>query len=414
MLVPRPTRILTIHALLALLWASLLSYALHAFHDDPASFFFNPHSDASLRLSQSRQQDVDERLRTILSSPPRPPSSHDVPTPAHWPKRLCLGIVSDTKKRKHDEVSLMRTLASLTMDLSPSERQSMHVIVLLSGIPGQEAGHFAFGKGYMTSLVDEVLVYQREAEDGQDGNGNGNGGNLTDTMGPLYREVGYGNRGEGLVERARLDQGVLVEACRGTQATYMALVEPDVVVVRDWYARLVRALSVVEHAARLIGEGWVYLRLFHYPESQWVWKAETWVGLSVKWMVVYMSGVVLGMGLYRWGFHRKGAGLRSVWGESMPWLSLAVWIPVFVRLFLLMGGLAGVKHHAAPWGAGGVREMMQEGCCGHGVVFPGDMLGEYQELFRQPPFEVPIPTLLDRLAEEKALSKWGMDPSLLV
>ncbi|KAK1753713.1 hypothetical protein QBC47DRAFT_47203 [Echria macrotheca] len=401
-------RLLALHAAVAVSWVLLLLYCQRVFFDDPASYFFDPHGPRAQQLATARQAEVAAHIGAVVDLHNGTlPTGRPVPFINHWPKRVCVGIVSDSQKRKHDEASLSRTLASLKAGLSDDEKDSMHIVVLLSARKAEN--HFAFGKSWLPRLADQVLVYREH----------GSGTNVSDGT---YHEVEYQvnggkpPRGQSTAERTRLDQSVVMEACREMQASYMALVEPDVVARREWYVALWTALVQIEAAARRGGVDWAYLRLFHPAEGRWTLARADWVFHSVKWAVIYSLAVVGGFGLHRWGCHKKGApggGSKMLLQEALPMLSLGVWIPVFIKLLVLAGGLMAFRRHYLP-AAGTVRDMAQDSCCGHGVVFAHARLHEYVGTLRRPPFDFSLPTMLDRLAERRGASRWTIDGSIIL
>ncbi|KAK0724846.1 hypothetical protein B0H67DRAFT_117170 [Lasiosphaeris hirsuta] len=398
-------RVLALHALLGIAWVSLATYCQAAFFDEPSSFFFNPQSEPGIKLSRTREAEVAAHL-TLLQSD-RPTAS--IPRQTHhlkkWPKRLCLGILSDTKKRHHTEASLTRTLASLVHGLTPDDRESMHIVVLLATKSPTE--HFAFSKPWLPQIADEILVYHPNASAGLDP--------LESPYHAVEFEVNHGTppRSKSSIERSRLDHSVLLEACRATQASYAAVIEPDFVATRDWHARLTAALPYVDRAARSRGDDWVYIRAFDTPKPTWNLGVNEWMGYTRTLLPLYAVLVVIGVGLYRWGFHRKGASPKALWQDSLPWLTLGLWIPVFARLYVMAGGAETMRHHFKPYPSG-VKEMMREGCCGHGVVFQQRHLEEFQGIFRSPPYDLPVAAILDKMADDRGLSKWGIDPSIML
>jgi len=401
-------RVLALHAGAAILWALLLVFCSRNLYDDPSSSFYDPLSEASLRATRARQAEVDQYLNKVAlgvgvddaESRQRRPQQ-DL---SRWPKRLCLGVVSNPSRRDHGEDSLMCTLSSLRSGLTLDDRESMHVAVLLAS--ESPANHFAFGQPWLSKLADEVLVYRGRGEH-------------SDIPAAIYHEVDWEvNRGSPPRSRTpteglRLDYSVLLEACRATQASYVALVEPDFVATGDWYTRLVEALAVANKLERDTGDDWGYIKLFYHLDARYVWRNDDWVVCTLKWVLGYTFGLVAGVGLYRWGYHRKGASMKALWQDSLPLLSLALWIPLFARLFFVAGGVDALRHHFQPY-VGGVREMVHGGCCGHGVLLHPRHAGEFLQAFKTPPFDSSAATLLDELTGETGLTKWGMDPSIVL
>ncbi|KAK0649085.1 hypothetical protein B0T16DRAFT_409388, partial [Cercophora newfieldiana] len=100
-----------------------------------------------------------------------------------------------------------------------------------------------------------------------------------------------------------------------------------------------------------------------------------------------------------------------LWQESIPLLSLVVWVPLFVRLLVLAGGIQTFQHHFWPY-VGGVREMVRESCCGHGAVFQQRHVEELMDMFRSLPYDIKPKEILDHLAANRGLWRWVMDPTI--
>ena len=402
-------RFFALHAGAAILWVSLFRFCYSNLFDDPSSYFFDPRSELGLRVAQARMAEVDHQMgKVILAVENGEPDNLQLQKngPTRWPKRLCLGIVSDPRKPSQDEDSLMRTIVSLTGNLPANNRESMHITILLAAEP--QSNHFAFGKPWLSKLVDEVLVYREEDYyNGTSANVNG------------YREVDFDvNHGEATqrdfsVKRSRIDQAILMDVCRETHASYVALVEPHFVAIRDWHARLVSALAFVNKAARSTGGDWAYIKLFDHSQSQWRLRNHDWVLKSMSWSLEYVAAVLTGAGLRRWAFHKKRVSVKVLWQDSLLLLSLVVWVPVFVRLLDLAGGMDSFQHHFWPY-VGGVREITREGCCGNGVILQRRHLEEFERIFRSPPYDSQAAEILDQVGREKGLSRWVVDPSIML
>ncbi|KAK0649086.1 hypothetical protein B0T16DRAFT_389216 [Cercophora newfieldiana] len=212
------SRILALHAGTAILWVLLLVFCRRNLFDVPSSYFFNPRSGPGLRVSDARKAEINRHLEEISF-----PDEHSDGEgkeiqrfgPRRWPKRLCLGIVSDPKKANHDEISLARTLASLKRELTSNDRESMHVAILLA--TKSPTDHFAFGTTWLPKLVDEILVY-----------GEVNQENTTIPGIPgrqKYNQVDPGMAhgvpawGAPSISNARLEQLVILDMCYRTQAS---------------------------------------------------------------------------------------------------------------------------------------------------------------------------------------------------
>ncbi|KAK0611336.1 hypothetical protein B0T14DRAFT_464421 [Immersiella caudata] len=399
-------RILAFHSGAAILWVLLLRFCYRNLFDDPSSNFFDPLSDDGLRVSRTRISAVNRYLEATLFDTVAEQDSDQpkMPILRRWPKRLCLGIVSDPTRHGHDEDSLTRTLSSLRSGLTSNDRESMHMVILLA--TESRTDHFAFGKPWLPRLVDEVLVYGRSNED-----------NTTIPGLQTYTEVDTDSnliapaQREASQERYRLGHSVLFEACRRTQASYLALVEPGFVATHDWHSRLASAFTQANKAARTTGGDWAYIKLFYHPTPTWSAPNDSWTTRMVKWTLIYITAVLIGTGLSKWGFYRRKVTARSLWQESMPLLTLVVWVPPFVGLFYMAGGAHAFQLHFWPY-VGGIRELSQEVCCEHGMAFQQRHFEDVTKMFKALPSDLEVADILDQLAATRGLSRWVMDPAI--
>ncbi|KAK4442609.1 hypothetical protein QBC34DRAFT_225077 [Podospora aff. communis PSN243] len=396
-------RLFAFHVGAALLCVLLLRFCYRNLFDDPTSYFFDPLSDDGLRVSQTRIAEVDRYFQAVHFDQ-RSDQDRDQPQKPilrRWPKRLCLGIVNDPTRPGHDELSLARTLASLRSDLTTNDRNSMHMIALLAA--ESRSDHFAFGKPWLPRLVDEVLVYGKSSED-----------NTTLPGLHAYTEVDgdvpKAHR-EAPNERYGLDHSTILEACRRTQAVYVAVVESGFVATSDWHPRLVSAVTQANKAARTTGGDWAYIKLFYHPTPQWSPPKDSWPTRALEWTSMYIVAVLGGVGLIKWGFYRRKITMKDIWQESMPLLTLVVWVPVFVGLIYLAGGAHTLQLHFWPY-VGGIRELSREACCEHGMAFQQRYLEEVAVVLGVLPSDLGIANVLDHLAVERGLSRWVMDPAI--
>jgi hypothetical protein len=177
--------------------------------------------------------------------------------------------------------------------------------------------------------------------------------------------------------------------------------------------RLVSALTQANKAARDTGGDWAYIKLLYHATPAWSSAGDTWISKSVRWALGYVFTILIGAGLCRWGFHRKRVSAKTVWQDSLPLLSLVVWVPIFVRLLVLAGGIGTFQLHFWPH-LGGLSEMMQGSCFENGVVLQRRHVGELIKMLRSPLFDVTVAGILNRLAVARGLTKWVMDPSIIL
>jgi hypothetical protein len=310
-------------------------------------------------------------------------------------KLLCIGIPSINRTTQS---FLASTVATLSDTLTPEERASIRIVVLLAD--KSPSKHFAYGQEWLEPLVDEVLLY------GEPPNGS-----------TAYRRIPFdlkeGNiRGDTRVENMRLDHSALVETCRQHDYPYFALVEDDIVAMRDWFPRFKKGLAFVEKTTEETKREWIYLRLF-YSEILMGWNNEEWLSYSKVICLVYSAVLILF--LVGRKYVRKGIS-TSVSPHAQRYLGALIfglWLPALIALYFLSGRLSANRLNPFGMSAShGAREMPHYGCCAQGLILPHRHLEGFQALLRDPPYEFPGDMILEGYAEDRGLVKWALEPSV--
>ncbi|KAK3681367.1 hypothetical protein B0T22DRAFT_473268 [Podospora appendiculata] len=397
-----------VNAVFWLIWGLLFATSYFTSYDDPSSLFYNADRAYEQRFSRLRAAEAD----VFLSHVPPKPAPTTTPTPAADNNLLCIGIPSVNRTT---ESFLAYTLATLTDNLTPPERASIHIVVLLADRMPEK--HFAYGAAWLETLADEILLYGTPPP-------TANTSTIYHTI-PLNLHDGQ-PRGPGRVENMRLDHSALVEACRNRGARYFALVEDDIVASRAWFARLRKALPYVEQQAARTGRDWIYLRLF-YSEIFMGWNSEEWLTYAETIVLVYVVVLLAFLETLRrrrrWAVWRKaGSGGGSGGGgvdvsryTMAAALVFGLWMPALIVLYFLAGRLSVNRLNplSAVFANGaGVREMPRYGCCAQGLVFPQRQLEGFQALLRDPPYHFAGDQILEGYADDKGLVKWALEPSV--
>ncbi|PTB62114.1 glycosyltransferase [Trichoderma citrinoviride] len=375
-----------INAVFCSLWIILFVFSSFFSYDDPSSIFFNAERAYKQRFSSVRAAEADAYIRN-------PPARVIPNKPVD--KLLCIGIPSVNRTT---ESFLSSTIATLSDTLTPEERASIRIVVLLADKSPSE--HFAYGQPWLEPLVDEVLLY------GEPPMGSS-----------VYRRIPFdlkeGNtRGDGRVENMRLDHSALVEACREQEYPYFALVEDDIVTTRDWFPRFKKGLAYVERKTEETKKEWIYLRLF-YSEILMGWNNEEWLSYSKVICLVYTA--VLVMFLVGRKYVRVGVS-SSVSPHAQRYLAallFGLWLPALIALYFLSGRLSVNRLNPFRLSAlHGAREMPHYGCCAQGLVLPQRHLADFQVLLRDPPYDFPGDMILEDYAEARGWVKWALEPSV--
>lgn len=371
-----------------LVWAFLFICCFFNSFDDPTSIFYSKTRAYRTSFSDIRIAEADRFIASLnaTSSSNRPPEEQD--------RLLCIGIPSINRTTQS---FLTHTLGSLVDNLTPQERGSIVIAVLLAD--RSPSTHFAYGKPWLSQMADEVLVYNTSKVP------------TDDAYHTIPFDVNGTPRGDGRVENMRLDHSVLVETCRNSGARYFALVEDDVIASRDWFYKLKHGLRFVENQTKRDGKSWLYLRLF-YSELFMGWNLEELLVYMETVFFVYAAVFLIFLVLLR--RRRKSETPKpTVAGQSfsIAALALGLWTPAAISLYFMAGRVT--MDRLSPFPLSGVREMPRYGCCAQGLVFPAPQLEGIQNLLREPPYDFPGDMIFEGYAANKGLSKWALRPSVL-
>ncbi|KAK0737022.1 hypothetical protein B0T21DRAFT_309681 [Apiosordaria backusii] len=390
-----------LNLLFLIAWLSLLFVAYLNSYDDPSSIFYSESRSYEQRYSKIRAHEADIFL---ANPPPKPPLSSSSSS-AEENKFLCIGIPSINRTTQS---FLKHTIGTLVDILTPEERGSIHLVVLLADRPAKK--HSAWGEEWLEKVVDEVLVYDDippPTETGRE---------------KVYKQVPFElvegrTRGVTRVENMRLDHSLLVETCMRNGAEYFVLVEDDVVAGRDWMRQLKRGLGYVEGESKRKGEEWLYLRLF-YSELLMGWNSEEWA-TYLAWSCVVYAAVLVGFLVARgrrWccfgKLGRGGGGGNAHLYRYATAMGFGLWLPALIALYFLSGRVSTSRVNPFMWTSHGVREMMNYGCCAQGLLFPRRQLEGVFKLMRYPPYRFPGDMILEGYAGDHGLKKWALDPSV--
>ncbi|OAA67475.1 Glycosyl transferase, family 54 [Cordyceps fumosorosea ARSEF 2679] len=396
-----------------LLWLAALFWCGRNSFDDPSSIFYDQAAAYTQRYSALRGLEIDAFLANDTRvAAARPPDHHD--------EILCVGVPSINRT---SEGFLARTVGGLVDGLTPAERASLHVVVLLAD--KTPAAHFAYGQPWLTAVVDEVLVYEQAGKD--------------HSALPGYRTIPFEirpdgrRRGDGRVENMRLDHSVLVETCRARGAPYFAFVEDDIVTSPDWYRKFLEGVARLElRTKRAPDRDWVYLRLF-YSEIFMGWNAEEWATYAEVIFLVYAAFIV-GFLVLRGRQRRRLAAAPSGYSPLMSKeepaaarsaqsqrhlqkfnhlsaMVIGLWLPAAIALVFLGGRIT--MRRLSPVPRPGIREMPRYGCCAQGLVIPKRHLPTFYSLLLDPPYDFPGDMMLEGHADQKNLAKWALEPSVM-
>lgn len=382
----------------AILWCFINAY------DDPSSLFFKPSHAFNRVYSAIREDESAEFIYRALLKVVAPDSKVNVTDRRN--ELVCIGISSISGRHS---TSLLHTLGTLSDTLTPEERDSIYIIVLLSN--ENPYMHVAYGEPWLSQLADEVFMY------------NGSlfiGANSPHRKKPseAYSVLPYNMHQEmRLRSRSRktlFDNSMVVEACRHRGAPYFALVQDDVIASRDWFKQLRAAISEVRKRTEKSGRDWFYIRLF-YSEMQIRWSREeglyylSYIG-KVYFLIAAMLYLVVGLHMVLgWyiGANMTPANERAFYHFAA--LVLGTWTPAMVALAFAAGRVT-LHRLTVP---SSVFEMPRYGCCEQGLVFPKEHLQGLHDALHKPPYTSDVHMAIEGYANSNNLAKWALEPSVL-
>lgn len=383
------------------LWIWALTWCRTNCFDDPSSFFFDADNAYTARYSVKRIQQADDFLRLHrlkhLAIDPKAGTQRKSSSAERF---LCIAIPS---ANRGSDVYLSRTLASLIDNLTPEQRDSIIIKVLLA--ENDAAKHISHHYKWLSDLVDEVLVYE-------------SGANPLDEP-PKYttvRNSGKAKRGNNTVQNNRLDHAVLVDSCQTWGGKYTALIDDDIIASPDWFGMLTKgATQVQQHSQRLSYE-WLYLRLFYTDLFiRWTWEEAI---SSVEMIfVLYFAIFVVFLGARRYcricPNEGKGSAklITSQTFNQMCLVVISIWVPALIALYFIAGRMVFNRLTLFPFS--GVREMPKYGCCGQGLVVPQHQLEGLATMLRAPPFDFATDQMVELYADQKNFHKFTLDTSVL-
>lgn len=374
-----------------------LSFSCYA---DPGSFFFNPDKAYTPKFSNVRVQEALQFLESVA-----PPRRSIAPSPelenlskssvsfTRDAPKVCVGIPTWGQRT---EQYLPQTLASLVDALSPEERNSIHIKVLI--VDNAPTKHPAYQTPWLRRLADEVRVYDGLHNQTRVSQSPAEQQTATDPPFHLTKQ-----------QKSASDFSLLADACYESRAPFFALIEDDVITSRDWYDRLIRGATALEGKYREGSRDWLYLRLF-YSETFLGWNNEEWPTYW-RWIfaayAVVASLLILGTRAAAnvWPQHL----LRPANATRQLYLSvLGLWMPLVILLYFLAGRLSmqPMRH--------GLQLMPSYGCCSQGLVFPARHLEKLSQHLLHPPEKNLFPDqIIERWADDESLLKWALVPSVL-
>ncbi|MCJ1411750.1 hypothetical protein MMC19_005842 [Ptychographa xylographoides] len=345
-------------------------YCRSHYSHDPTSAFFDPVHGYDKDYSRFRE----EQAASLIAQANSFLEAH---TPSAEPK-LCLGVATVSRP---DKQYIRSTIGSLFHGLSEAERRAIHFIFFIAHT--DQLDHPIYGEKWVETLPDTLLSYEAN-------------GTELEMIRTWETEKDY--RSKGLY-----DYSYLLQKCYDTGATYIAMVEGDVLAVEGWYARAMAAAELVdEDESSWEGDSssWLYIRMF-YTEAYLGWNSEEWVHY-LGWSFLIFLGLTIFLISAR-AYSRLLQ--RDLSNTTLAVISL-VCLPACILLYFLAGRIS-----MQPL-ARGVHRMDNFGCCSQGFIFARQSVPLVIDRIKHHTMDY-IDMLMEAVADGEGLARWVVVPSLL-
>ena len=360
MIISIPTarkKLVTSPALIALLIYLLVltvtwEYGRRHFLRDPLSIFFNEKRGYEPLYGAQRRHEAEDFIQDAQSLQ-RNPHAPDV-VGNETEARICASFI--TIGRQIREQYLRDALGSFLADLTPAERETVHLKVLFAD-PDPARQHPLYKEGWLHSLVDESYTYF--------------------TAGLSQNDQNYATslaQIQLLNAKTIFDYSLALSHClETTSAPYIAIFEDDILFARGWLAQTLLALQEGElmmadprrrdPEPTRIENGrsnqFLYLRLFNQERSMGWGGRRGFFSNNAHWITL---GIDLPLYLLMRRLRRSPHAARTHIDGWFVAVICGLAVPTFVWLFFAAGKASLVPPKP------GVREEFF-GCCSQALVF---------------------------------------------
>lgn len=335
----------------------------HTFRD-PTSAFFDPSTGYLPAYSTVRFQQADRYINDANTG------AAYTQWKASEKPRMCVGIASVARKGARYFGS---AVGSILEGLSEAERAEMHLILFIAHTNASE--HPAYSEPWLHNVADQVLLYNQTEVD-------------IDHIHDLETDSAkFFAR-----EKALFDYTYLLKACQDVNASFVSMVEDDVLALDGWFHRTLYAVEEADQmtiekgashcecsdgrrnedrSTRRLTRPGLYLRLF-YTEQLLGWNSEEWP--------TYLLGSILTVGVVACilvGIRRCQPKIRPMLPDDTILLLCFVCTPLLIGLYFAAGR---VTMRPIP---DGVHEMSRFGCCSQGFVFPQSRVPDLIHLYEE-------------------------------
>ncbi|KAL2011798.1 hypothetical protein VTN00DRAFT_4516 [Thermoascus crustaceus] len=384
----------TVHVLLVFLFLYLLlvQYARMRCFRDPTSLFFDPNRGYRPAYSTVRAEQANafiDKANSDAAAHKLPQGSHKVAEEKKLEHEkspgLCVGVASIAREGAR---YFKTTVGTVLADLSETERADIHLILFIAHT--DPTRHPAYSERWLHELADTVLLYDPDEVDIE---------HIRGLETDQHAKVS--GREKGL-----FDYAYLLKACYAVNASYVVMLEDDIVALDEWYHRTRDALRIAERQTAAMGASkWLYLRLF-YTEEFLGWNIEEWPIYLFCSLIVIATLAVLLLGTRHYLLIPSTTTRRRFLTNETIFLLCGVCTPLLIALFFAAGRVTMLP--IPP----GVHDMPRFGCCSQGLVFPRsrvpDLLAWYES--RRIGY---VDMLTEEYADLNGEIRWALTPSVL-
>ncbi|KAL8799254.1 MAG: hypothetical protein Q9182_006021 [Xanthomendoza sp. 2 TL-2023] len=289
---------------------------------------------------------------------------------------MCIGIA--TVARPSAQQYVQGTIGSLLHGLREEERRSIYLMPFIAHT--RPTDHPIYREPWLAVLSNRILEYDVSEED--------------------RARLQQFEESHLFRNKSMYDYGYLLQKCHETGASWITMVEDDVLARARWYPEARHALERIR--AEESDGRWLYLRMF-YTEGLLGWNSEEWVrylGWSLVSFLVLLAVLV--------GARIKSSRLQRSLSNLNVIMICFIALPAFIILYFMAGRIS--MQPLAP----GVHKMDRFGCCSQGFVFPRAIVPRLIDRTRKAMHEdYYVDMLLERWADAEHLKRYVLVPSML-
>jgi hypothetical protein len=198
-------------------------YARVNFYRDPTSQYFDPSRAYDRMYTETRIAEADAFINVS--------ATHTFKRMSTAPPFLCIGML--TVARPGGFVYFRESIGSLLDGLTQEERNGIYLMPFITHTDPTK--HPVYAEPWLRNVVDRILMYNESER-------------LTKEQFEHIKELEAERERTGQPDREKhmFDYGLLMKQCMDTNATYVAIMEDDVLAIDGWYHRTRAALKDIE------------------------------------------------------------------------------------------------------------------------------------------------------------------------